>query len=47
MSKPFPKWDIPTAQSGTFSTAIDILYLVAVMDWYSWYVVAWRPSNTL
>ena len=23
------------------------LYLVAVMDWYSRYVVAWRLSNTL
>ena len=23
MSKPLPKWDISTAQSGTFSTAID------------------------
>ena len=25
----------------------DFLYLVAVMDWYSRYVVAWRLSNTL
>ena len=23
------------------------LYLVAIMDWHSWYVVAWRLSNTL
>ena len=23
------------------------LYLVAIMDWASWYVLAWRPSNTL
>ena len=23
------------------------LYLVAIMDWYSWYVVAWKLSNTL
>ena len=23
------------------------LYLVAIMDWYSRYVVAWRLSNTL
>ena len=23
------------------------LYLVAIMDWHSRYVVAWRPSNTL
>ena len=22
-------------------------YLVAIMDWHSRYVVAWRPSNTL
>ena len=22
------------------------LYLVAIMDWHSRYVVAWRPSNT-
>ena len=27
--------------------AKDFLYLVAVMDWYSRYVVAWRLSNTL
>ena len=24
-----------------------VLYLVAIMDWYSRYVVAWRLSNTL
>ena len=23
------------------------LYLVAIMDWHSRYVAAWRPSNTL
>jgi putative transposase len=22
-------------------------YLVVVTDWYSWYVLVWRPSNTL
>ena len=27
--------------------ALGFLYLVAVMDWYSRYVVAWRLSNTL
>ena len=27
--------------------ARDFLYLVAVMDWYSRYVLAWRLSNTL
>jgi putative transposase len=23
------------------------LYLVAIMDWHSWYVLAWRLSNTM
>ena len=44
----------PRLRSGVWAADIiylpmarGFLYLVAVMDWYCRYVVAWRPSNTL
>ena len=41
---------IPFQETGSniyIPMARRFLYLVAIMDWYSRYVVAWRLSNTL
>ncbi len=36
-----------TADITYIPMARGFLYLVVIMDWYSWYVLAWRLSNTL
>jgi putative transposase len=44
ITRPNQVW---TADITDISMARGFLYLVAIMDWYSWHVLSWRLSNTL